>query len=333
MPRDRRLQIAGGIYHVISRGIERRDIFLSNSDRQEFIARLEAGLEKTGAQCLAWALLNNHFHLLIRTGKESLSNLMRRLLTGYAIYFNRQHKRHGYLYQSRYKSILCQEDIYLQELVRYIHLNPLRASIVRTLRELDNYSWGGHSALLGKKTNKWQEINYVLYLFSDKFDEAIERYREFVRAGVNMGKREDLVGGGLLRSAGGWKGVRELSKNKQRWRGDERILGEGSFVEDVLKEFDERCERKERLKQEGWDIERLAKRICDSYGLKLDDLKRRGKGRRSEARCVLCYLGYKDLGVSGRELGQYLGISRSAVSQNIAQAEKYNPETMGILKY
>ena len=150
MPRDKRLQITGGVYHVISRGIERRDIFMDDDDRKEFISRLEQALEKTGAQCLAWCLMSNHFHLLVRTGKQSLSDLMRKLLTGYAIYFNRKHKRHGYLYQNRYKSVLCQEDVYLLELVRYIHLNPLRVNLVSSLEALDVYPWTGHTFI--KKT-------------------------------------------------------------------------------------------------------------------------------------------------------------------------------------
>ena len=108
MPRDKRINLPGVIYHVISRGIERRKIFIDKADREEFLRRLGDGLEKTSCQCIAWSLMPNHLHLLIRTGERALSDLMRKLLTGYAVYFNRRHKRHGYLYQNRYKSILCQ---------------------------------------------------------------------------------------------------------------------------------------------------------------------------------------------------------------------------------
>ena len=87
---------------------------------------------------------------------------MRRLLTGYAIYFNRRHRRYGHLFQNRYKSILCQEDPYFLELVRYIHLNPLRANIVKDLRSLDKYPYTGHSALMGRFENDWQDMDYVL---------------------------------------------------------------------------------------------------------------------------------------------------------------------------
>lgn len=128
MPRGKRLNVIGGVYHVFTRGIEQKDIFKDDTDRKEFLSRLEDALKKTKSYCYAWVLMPNHIHLMIRTGLGSLSDIARRLLTGYAVYFNRRHKRRGYLYQNRYKSILCQEDVYFQGLVRYIHLNPVSRS-------------------------------------------------------------------------------------------------------------------------------------------------------------------------------------------------------------
>lgn len=119
MPRQARLNIAGAIYHVITRGIERREIFKDEEDREEFLIRLGEGIKKVECRCYGWALMSNHIHLIIGTGTKSLSELMKRVLTGYAIYFNKKHKRRGYLFQNRYKSILCQEEVYLLELVRY----------------------------------------------------------------------------------------------------------------------------------------------------------------------------------------------------------------------
>ncbi len=127
MPRSARLDAPGVLNHVIIRGIERREIFRDNKDKDNFLDRLEALLPETQTTCYAWALLSNHAHFLFRTEGSPLSTLMRKLLTGYAVSFNHRHKRHGQLFQNRYKSIICQEDAYLKELVRYIHLNPLRA--------------------------------------------------------------------------------------------------------------------------------------------------------------------------------------------------------------
>ena len=110
-------------------------------------------LDETQTQCYAWTLIPNHFHLLLRIGQTPLSTVMRRLMTGYAVTFNIRHRRSGHLFQNRYKSVVCEEDPYLLELIRYIHLNPLRAKLVEDLKALDKYPWTGHSVLLGKRKN------------------------------------------------------------------------------------------------------------------------------------------------------------------------------------
>ncbi|MBW2091124.1 MAG: transposase, partial [Deltaproteobacteria bacterium] len=137
----------------MARGIERRNIFKDDKDREAFLGRLAVILEETQTQCYAWALIPNHFHLLLRTGPTPLSIVMRRLMTGYAVTFNKRHKRSGHLFQNRYKSIVCEEDPYLLELIRYIHLNPIRAGLVKDLKELDKYPWCGHSSILGRRKN------------------------------------------------------------------------------------------------------------------------------------------------------------------------------------
>jgi len=137
MPRQSRIDAPGALHHIICRGIERRKIFEDDVDRYNFIERLGGILSETKTSCYAWALIPNHAHILARTGDVPLSTVMRRLLTGYAVSFNRRHHRSGHLFQNRYKSILCQEDTYLLELVRYIHLNPLRAGLVSDLKQLN----------------------------------------------------------------------------------------------------------------------------------------------------------------------------------------------------
>jgi len=178
---------------------------------------------------------------------------MRRLMTGYAVSFNKRHRRSGHLFQNRYKSVVCEEDPYLLELIRYIHLNPLRAKLVQGLKELDKYRWTGHSAILGKRknplifylpSNKKREkpekslaektIEDVLLYFGDKLGEARRRYRQFVKNGVDQGSRPELQGGGLVRSAGGDKRGLLGRKKQVREKGDERILGSGDFVNEAL---------------------------------------------------------------------------------------------------
>lgn len=137
MPRKSRIDAPGALHHIIVRGIELSLIFRDDDDRNHFLERLGKLLRETQTPCLAWALIPNHFHLLLKTGQVPIATLMRRLLTGYAVYFNHRYRRHGHLFQNRYKSILCEEDVYLLELVRYIHLNPLRAGIVKKLENGD----------------------------------------------------------------------------------------------------------------------------------------------------------------------------------------------------
>ncbi len=128
---------------------------------------------------------------------------MRRLLTGYAVWFNRRHQRSGHLFQNRYKSIVCEEDRYLLELIRYIHLNPLRSRVVQSLEELERYRWSGHGVIVGKVQRDWQEKQYVLDQFGREERVSIRAYRKFMEEGKGLGSPPELVGGGLVRSLGG----------------------------------------------------------------------------------------------------------------------------------
>jgi len=323
MPRQRRLNLTGGVFHIICRGIERRKIFLDNEDRINFLSRLESSLSKSKFQCFAWALMPNHFHLLVLSGDRPLSELMRRLLTGYAVSFNRRHLRVGHVFQNRYKSILCQKDAYLLELVRYIHLNPLRAKLVKGLKSLEKFRWSGHSALCGVVKRDFQEVDEVLSHFGKTKKRALTRYREFISDGVPLGKQPDLVGGGLKRSAGGWIAVKMLKGAKDYWDSDERILGDGYFVKETLKSIDEELDRKEVLARAGWDLERLAKKVCDLNLVNLKDLRKKGRNNNlSRAKSEIAYLARVELGLSRSELSDFFKISSAAITYLINVGEE-----------
>lgn len=198
MPRQSRIDAPGALHHIIVRGIERCKIFRDDEDRYDFINRLGGLLEETTTACYAWALIPNHFHLLLRTGNAPIATLMRRLLTGHAVRFNRHHRRHGHLFQNRYKSILCQADAYLLELVRYIHLNPLRAKLVEDMDALARFPFSGHGVVMSKQKQPWQNIDRVLAYFGKQSAVARRKYRAFVAKGIAEGKRDDLTGGGLV---------------------------------------------------------------------------------------------------------------------------------------
>jgi len=279
--------------------------------------------------------MSNHFHLLLRTGTIPISFVMRKLLTGYAVTFNLRHRRHGHLFQNRYKSILCQEDRYLMELVRYIHLNPLRAGIVQNYDELCGYQYCGHSVLLGRQKNDWQDTEYVLRFFDDKLGAAKKEYKEFVEKGIDQGSRPDLVGGGLLRSCGGWIGIKELRDQGIYQKGDERILGDGGFVEQVLSESQEKFERKYELKKKGIDLTRVRDEVAKI--LKIDPDKVTGAGKQKDkvlARSIFCYWVTQELGKTQSELANYMKMTQPAVCQAVrrgADLVRENKYKMGIL--
>ncbi len=332
MPRLARLDAPGVLHHIMIRGIERRKIFRSNKDRDDFIERLSIILPESNTYCYAWALLSNHAHFLFRSGEAGISKVMRRLLTGYAVTFNHKYKRHGQLFQNRYKSIICQEDTYLRELVRYIHLNPLRAKLVSDISELNRYPYSGHSALMGKRPRDWQDTKYVLANFGKTVKKARNEYLDFVRAGASQGRKPELIGGGLIRSLGGWKEVKKLGLNKQdRIKGDERILGDSDFVMEVLAEADERYDRRYRLKSLGYDISRVERKVIELFDIEKENLYSGSRKKPiSEARSLFCYWCVRELGESMTSMAKLLGLTQPAIGYSvdrgelIAKKEKYD---------
>jgi putative transposase len=322
MPRQARIDAPGALHHVIIRGIEKRDIFKDDQDRNNFLKRLGNILLETSTACYAWALIPNHVHLLLRSGVVPIATVMRRLLTGYAQQFNRRYRRHGQLFQNRYKSVLCEEDPYLIQLVRYIHLNPLRAGLVRDLKGLQSYRYAGHAVLMGSLNCEWQAKEYVLKLFGKMERRARTQYASFVARGVNEGRRPELVGGGLLRSIGGWSSLKIRLLQGIRIKGDERILGSGDFVERVLKGAHEDYEQRTRLKRQGYDWEGLLQRVAGYYKLDENSLRDGRKEREAvKVRSVLCYLAVRKLRMSATEVALKLNITPSAVSKLVPRGE------------
>ncbi len=327
MPRKSRIDAAGALHHIIARGIARGKIFKDEADRQNFLDRLGAIVKETDTRCYAWALIPNHFHLLLKTGQAPIATVMRRLLTGHAIFYNRRHRRCGHLFQNRYKSILCQEDSYLLQVVRYIHLNPLRARLVSSLEALDRSVYSGHSTIMGRRKNDWQATGGVLRLFADRKSLARRRYRVFVKSGIAEGKRDDLIGGGLVRSSGGWSAVKAMRSVKVFQKADERILGDGKFVERVIAEAEDQLKRKYALQAAGVDLEQVAKKVCEILQLNSTELWAPGKQRRRvQARSLFCYWGCRELGISMAALCRKLNISESAVSLSVKRGEKLAQE-------
>lgn len=321
MPRLARLDIAGLLQHVIVRGIEQRDIFNDDHDRQLLVDRFSSLLSETGVRCYAWTLLSNHFHLLLMPTTTPLSHFMRRLLTGYAVSFNRRNKRSGHLFQNRYKSIVCEEEPYLLELVRYIHLNPLRAGMVASLEELDIYPWTGHAVLLGHRQLDGQEIGGILERFGKRITTARRNYRQFIADGIMIGRRDDLVGGGLKRSQG-------ERQNHEYESFDERVLGGGDFVDSLKEDFQLR-DKMQRVVA----LTQLLAIVSAALMLDPDLIRKPSKSRApAAARGIICHLAIYELGYTGSEVGKFLHLGPTGVSLASRRGEKILKVDLALLE-
>ena len=315
MPRSPRLDVPDVLQHVMARGIEGRDVFRDTKDREAFLDRLSGLVEKGNVQLLAWSLMPNHFHLLLRTREMSLSTLMRRLMTGYAVWHNRRHDRKGHLFQNRYKSIVVEEDPYLLELVRYIHLNPVRARALDSVSQLDRYPYAGHAVLMGYRQFSAQDVEWVLSLFGKRKGPARKRYRDFVEKGVNQGIREDLQGGGLIRSAGGKEQL--ALRSKDEWeKGDERILGGGDFVEAILRS---RQPQKRNVKL---TVDAILNDVCKEWEVVRTQILGGSRSRQiSRARRAFFLRAQEETGASLTMLGRLCNLTPSAVREAIVKAQ------------
>jgi putative transposase len=304
MPRQARIDMPGLLQHVMVRGIEGRNIFEDDSDRKSFLKRFSLLLRTTDTRCYAWALLPNHAHFLLLPERSKLSLFMRRLLTGHAVQFNRRHQRSGHLFQNRFKSIICENDPYLLELVRYIHLNPLRANLVQDMNELDEFPWCGHSVLLGKRHLDGQKVNEVLSLFALRLNSGRRLYRQFIQDGMAQGQREDL--------SGSRKNI-PVHQSQDDIPNDGRILGTTAFIE----ELQEKHGRSETMPAR-ISLPELLRRVANYYGVGQEELCQRSQAVAiRQGRDVFCYLATRMLHFPGPEVGEFLHIKRSAVSHAV----------------
>jgi len=221
---------------------------------------------------------------------------MRKLLTGYVVKFNRRHKRYGHLFQNRYRSIICEDDPYLLELTRYIHLNPIRGGIVDDLIGLNKYPWTGHSAIMGSVRRDWQDTDTVLTYFGNRKKGAILRYEMFVKEGLSQ--------------------VLSLRRKGTKVASDERILGSSEFIQDLLSEAEARERETLRLSARIFDLASLARGIAEGEGITQSELRSGGrKSHVSRARKIFCQVAVKKMGHSGAEVARFLGVTTSAVNR------------------
>ena len=275
-----------------------------------FLSLLEYNVEKSGYSLYAWALMENHYHLVIRVGDYPLGVFMKDVNGRYARYFRKSMGMPGYLFQDRYKSIVTQDQRYVEELVRYVHLNPLRAGACADLAALDRYPWCGHAAVMGYRSNTFQNIVDILKRFGQSRDRALAAYRTFIAEGVSAS--DELIE--TVRSA---NDQTESSGHAGCW-----VIGNKDFVAHALKQDRDNRIRLARYAREQVTVADIAKKGADQSGVPFETLHRRGKGdARSSARKAVAYLCNRQYGIPVAEIARYFGISSPSVSEMLRGAE------------
>ncbi len=319
MPRKPRLEIGGVLQHVMARSVGGHELFRTALDRDELLSRLDSVAQSSGLTVFAWSIQKNHFHLLLKTKDQPISTVMRSLLTGYTKSFNQRHKRSGQLFHNRYKSVLVEEKRYLLPLARYIHLNPLRAGLVKSVEELDSWPWSGHATLMGESGFSWQDTDTVLSQFGKRADTKRRRYRAYLIEGISEGERPDLVGGGLLRSIGGRNALSKLKKRGKSRPSDTRILGSGQFVSRLLNKIEQQKKAKRiRPKEQQRRYKRLTKNVIKRFGLTLADLEGGSRQRTiAKARYIIGYCAVKELGLTRTYVARSFNVSVQSVLRGV----------------
>ena len=291
MSRKPRIHYPGALYHVVARGNQRQDIFISEADFRTYLAYLSEYKEKYHFHLYAYALMKNHLHLLLEVEQIPLFRIMHVLQFRYTRYFNKRYGKVGHLFQGRYKAILCDKDVYLLELVRYIHLNPIRAKAVD---DPEGYPWISHAAYCGKEKNDLIDQGLVLSQFSGKRLAARRAYMKFVLQGIEEGHQEKYY------------------KVK-----DQRYLGEDEFIEEVEG-------KKGNFEPAVYDIPLgdIALEVSKATGIPQDSLFSLTRARRGAfGRSIVAYLARKVSGYLVKDVAEHFRREPMTISQAIIKLE------------
>jgi len=313
MARNRRLDYPDALHHVIARGNNRDVIFKNDVDRRYFLKKLGEILLSTDTRCYAWALMPNHFHLLLRRTKVPISKIMHRLLTSYATYFNNKYKHVGHLFQNRFKSILCQDDTYFLTLIKYIHLNPMKAKIVKNLACLELYPWTGHQGLVSAQSYEWHDTETVLQVFANDPDLAVKKYLEFICVQLTQEQVSEIKHGTMVKLKNGrWGRACSLTRN-QIDRSNELILGDEYFVRAVLA-FNKKLDICLASESPGLDFPQIVEKAAVLFDIDSSRvLSKCRKHATTRARALISYWCLYSLGYPVEEIAQQLSISLSTV--------------------
>lgn len=289
MARRQRFHLSNATYHVILRGNDGQPIFFSDEDRCRMCLLIQEGIERFGYSVHSFCFMSNHIHLAIQVSEISISRIMQNLAFRYARHINFKQERRGHLFQGRFRSILVDDTRYLKELIRYIHLNPVRANIVS---HPEKYKWSSHRAYLQFDEFTWLTRDKLLKNFGSSPNEAIPLYEKFILKGIGI--ESDL---------------------NFKW-GCKGILGNEEFVDEALKYAQD-------IKIQKITLEELVAKVCSRYDLTETALRSSGKHRlESHARSILALLVRETENLSLEELGIFLDRDPSGLSKLARRIEK-----------
>ncbi|MBI5739715.1 MAG: transposase [Nitrospirae bacterium] len=298
MARKPRIEYEGAFYHVIIRGNRREKIFGDRKDILKYLEILSNYKKRYQFYLYSYVLMSNHVHLLMEVGRTPLSKIQQGINQSYTMYFNRRHKTVGHHFQGRYKAILCDRDVYLLSLIKYIHMNPLRAKMVR---ELQDYNWSSHNFYAGReKENSIVDTDRVLRLFSEDKPTSRRLYREFMGDGLAI-TRDDIY--------------RTI---------DQRVLGSEEFLDNVIERYDGELKKEKRAGE--YTLAEIAKCVEDSKGTTLKQI--RGKSKLagiSLSRKIFILLAV-EYGYKGKEIAEYLGRDPAIISMTLKDKEIFEAD-------
>ncbi len=298
MGRPLRIEYPGALYHITSRGNERRNIYKDKTDRITFLDILKDYHERFGILIHSYVLMDNHYHLILETPKGNLLKVMHGINSRYTIYFNRRHKRSGHLFQGRYKAIIVDKDAYLIPLSRYVHLNPVKAGIAERPEE---YKWSSYNGYIGKsKENDWIEYSWILSKFAQNKKKAWQKYREYTEEGLAVKTEspfKNLLGQVVL---GGEEFKEKMERRLQGREVSQEIIERKRFEKKTLPED---------------IIEAVAK------AFKVEEAEVTNKGKRENiSRSVAIYVMQRHSGMRNEDIGRMFGgVHYSAVSKASAR--------------
>lgn len=298
MARKPRVHFSGALYHVICRGNQGQRIFSDDDDRRRYLELLQETRHRFHFRLYAYVLMDNHVHHLIEVGLNPLSKIMQNILFRYTRYWNRRYRKMGHLFQGRHKAILCDQENYLLELIRYIHLNPVRSRIVR---DPSRYAWSSHGAYVKGDGAGWIAIEEILPRWGRHRAEAVGAYQRFVREGLREGHRKDLY---------------ELV--------DQRYLGDDAFVKKAARQVKE--EEPARAMEISW--EEIREGVLKGMRVRAEAVFDRGREREAvRIKRVMAWVGREVGGLTNQSMAKTLGQDPGALSRGLrklgAEIEKH----------